>query len=114
MYGLIDLRAWPLHVSVYIQSSYSLHDAIVSLEHACPRTFFAVLSSSVLTVLSFLHAHAHAHVHAQILVDGLFDPAHVAALSHHLGIPPSLMFMTCPGPAFPHEVAEFGTRIISL
>ncbi|PPQ71248.1 hypothetical protein CVT26_010990 [Gymnopilus dilepis] len=49
-----------------------------------------------------------------ILVDGLFDPAHVAALSHHLGIPPSLMFMTCPGPAFPHEVAEFGTRIISL
>ncbi|KDR77023.1 hypothetical protein GALMADRAFT_425547 [Galerina marginata CBS 339.88] len=49
-----------------------------------------------------------------ILVDGTFDPPNVAALSHHLNIPQSLMFMTCPGPSFPYSVAEFGTRIISL
>ncbi|KAF8902544.1 AAAP amino acid permease [Gymnopilus junonius] len=49
-----------------------------------------------------------------ILVDGTFDPANVAALSHHLSIPQSLMFMTCPGPLFPYSVAEFGTRVISL
>ncbi|KAH9474571.1 hypothetical protein JR316_0013033 [Psilocybe cubensis] len=49
-----------------------------------------------------------------ILVDGKFDPAHIAALSYRLKIPQSLMFMTCPGPTFPYSVAELGTRIISL
>lgn len=50
----------------------------------------------------------------KILVEGSFEPANVAALSHHLHIPQSLMFMTCPGERFPYPVAEFGTRIIAL
>ncbi|KAF9556823.1 hypothetical protein CPC08DRAFT_641000 [Agrocybe pediades] len=49
-----------------------------------------------------------------ILVEGQFNPVNVAALSHHLDIPQSLMFMTCPGPQFLHAIDEFGTRIISL
>ncbi|KAJ3506729.1 hypothetical protein NLJ89_g6709 [Agrocybe chaxingu] len=49
-----------------------------------------------------------------ILVDGFFEPINVAALSHNLGIPQSLMFMTCPGEHFAHDFAEIGTRIISL
>ncbi|KAJ7775998.1 amino acid permease-domain-containing protein [Mycena maculata] len=49
-----------------------------------------------------------------IVVLGTFSPANVVALAHCLKIPPSLMFMSCPGPSFPHPVAEFGTRIISL
>ncbi|KAJ7159241.1 amino acid permease-domain-containing protein [Mycena crocata] len=49
-----------------------------------------------------------------IVVDGTFSPANVVALAHRLQIPPSLMFMGCPGPRFPHPIAEFGTRIISL
>ncbi|KAF8957524.1 AAAP amino acid permease [Flammula alnicola] len=39
-----------------------------------------------------------------ILVDGIFEPASVAALSHHLRIPQSLMFMNCPGAQFPYSV----------
>lgn len=50
----------------------------------------------------------------QLLVDSPFDPLHLAALSHQISIPQSLMFMSCPGPAFPHSTAEFGTRIILL
>lgn len=49
-----------------------------------------------------------------ILVQNDFNPKNVAALAHHLNIPPSLMFMNCPGPNFGHSVADFGTRIISL
>ncbi|KAJ3557519.1 hypothetical protein NM688_g1433 [Phlebia brevispora] len=49
-----------------------------------------------------------------ILIRGEFVPSNVAALSRKLGIPTSLMFMSCPGPNFPHGIAEFGTRIISL
>jgi len=49
-----------------------------------------------------------------ILVKGHFTPSNVAALSHKLGIPTTLMFMSCPGRRFPFPVAEFGTRIISL
>ncbi|KAH7928884.1 hypothetical protein BV22DRAFT_1030277 [Leucogyrophana mollusca] len=49
-----------------------------------------------------------------MLVDGTFEPLTVAALAHHLEIPRSLMFMSCPGPHFPHTTADFGTRIISL
>ncbi|KIJ98667.1 hypothetical protein K443DRAFT_626861, partial [Laccaria amethystina LaAM-08-1] len=33
-----------------------------------------------------------------ILVQDSFNPKNVAALAHHLDIPPSLMFMSCPGP----------------
>ena len=50
----------------------------------------------------------------KILVDGTFEPASVAALSHRLGIPQPLMFMTCPSAQCPHSIADFGTRIISL
>ncbi|KAF7335637.1 Aaap amino acid permease [Mycena venus] len=49
-----------------------------------------------------------------IIVQGMFSPANVASLAHRLQIPPSLMFMSCPGPQFAHPIAEFGARIISL
>ncbi|KAJ6623648.1 amino acid permease-domain-containing protein [Mycena sp. CBHHK59/15] len=49
-----------------------------------------------------------------MIVQGAFLPSNVIALAHRLQISPSLMFMSCPGPDFPHPVAEFGTRIISL
>ncbi|KAF9467230.1 amino acid permease-domain-containing protein [Collybia nuda] len=51
---------------------------------------------------------------ARLVVKGSFEPTNVIALAHHLHMPPSLMFMTCPGPHFPYAVAEFGTRIIAL
>jgi hypothetical protein len=50
----------------------------------------------------------------KILVPGTFEPKTVAALSHKLRIPTSLMFMNCPGPNFHYSVAELGARIISL
>jgi len=49
-----------------------------------------------------------------VLVRGQFTPARVAALSHRLQIPTTLMFMSCPGPDFPFAVTDFGARIISL
>ncbi|EKM78341.1 hypothetical protein AGABI1DRAFT_75891 [Agaricus bisporus var. burnettii JB137-S8] len=49
-----------------------------------------------------------------VLVEGTFEPKAVAAVAHNLEIPTSLMFMTCPSSDFPHQIAEFGTRIISL
>ncbi|KAK0205192.1 amino acid permease-domain-containing protein [Desarmillaria ectypa] len=49
-----------------------------------------------------------------LIVRNSFDPPNVAALAHKLQIPPSLMFMTCPGPAFSYSAADFGTRIITL
>ncbi|KAJ7342876.1 amino acid permease-domain-containing protein [Mycena albidolilacea] len=49
-----------------------------------------------------------------IIVQGLFSPSNVAALAHRLQIPPSLMFMSCPGPRFTYPIAEFGARVISL
>lgn len=49
-----------------------------------------------------------------IFVKAPFNPTTVAALAHRLDIPRSLMFMSCPGSDFPHSVADFGTRIISL
>ncbi|KXN87169.1 hypothetical protein AN958_09133, partial [Leucoagaricus sp. SymC.cos] len=48
-----------------------------------------------------------------LLVPGLFEPKAVAALSHNLNVPTSLMFMGCPGSASTHSIAEFETRIIS-
>jgi len=58
----------------------------------------------------------HKHVYTlQILVQALFEPANIAALSHQLDIPQSLMFMGCPGEKFKHHIALLGgTRIISL
>ncbi|KAJ7748410.1 amino acid permease-domain-containing protein [Mycena metata] len=49
-----------------------------------------------------------------IIVQGMFSPANVASLAHRLQIPPSLMFMSCPGTQFAHPIAEFGARIVSL
>ncbi|KAJ4483760.1 AAAP amino acid permease [Lentinula aciculospora] len=49
-----------------------------------------------------------------IIVTGSFNPMNVAALAHRLSIPPSLMFMSCPGPRFEYNVADLGTRIITL
>ncbi|KAJ3733852.1 AAAP amino acid permease [Lentinula guzmanii] len=49
-----------------------------------------------------------------IIVTGTFNPINVAALAHRLSIPPSLMFMNCPGPTFKYNVADLGTRIITL
>ncbi|KAJ3568956.1 hypothetical protein NP233_g5372 [Leucocoprinus birnbaumii] len=49
-----------------------------------------------------------------VLVSGDFEPKTVAALSHKLKIPTSLMFMGCPGAHFEHSMAELRTRIISL
>ncbi|KAJ7106514.1 amino acid permease-domain-containing protein [Mycena epipterygia] len=49
-----------------------------------------------------------------IIVEGAFSPSNVVALAHQLQIPPSLMFMGCPGARFPHSVAEFGTRVVSM
>ena len=37
-----------------------------------------------------------ADVVLQILVQGAFTPSNVAALGHRLGIPTTLMFMSCP------------------
>lgn len=50
----------------------------------------------------------------QILVRGAFTPSNVAALARRLGIPTTLMFMSCPGPEFPFNIADFCTRIISM
>jgi len=50
----------------------------------------------------------------KIIVPGDFEPRNVIALSYSLGIPTSLMFMTCPGPDFAHSLLELGTRIISF
>ncbi|KAJ3964665.1 AAAP amino acid permease [Lentinula raphanica] len=49
-----------------------------------------------------------------VLVAGAFNPINVAALAHRLSIPPSLMFMSCPGPSYQYNVADLGTRIITL
>lgn len=49
-----------------------------------------------------------------LLVEGVFDPHSVHALAHHLDIPTSIMFMSCPGSEFPHSVADLGTRVIIL
>jgi len=49
-----------------------------------------------------------------ILVEDTFIPSNVAGLADQLGIPRSLMFMSCPGDDFPYSVHEFGTRIITL
>ncbi|THH31703.1 hypothetical protein EUX98_g2455 [Antrodiella citrinella] len=49
-----------------------------------------------------------------VLVRGEFTPARVAALSHRLQIPTTLMFLSCPGPDFPYAATDFGARIISL
>ncbi|PBK76124.1 AAAP amino acid permease [Armillaria solidipes] len=49
-----------------------------------------------------------------LIVHNAFDPSNVAALAHRLQIPPSLMFMSCPGSAFSYSAADFGTRIITL
>ncbi|KAJ3533314.1 hypothetical protein NMY22_g7383 [Coprinellus aureogranulatus] len=49
-----------------------------------------------------------------LLIEGTFDPPSVHALAHHLDIPTSLMFMSCPGPEFPWSVADLGTRVILL
>jgi len=49
-----------------------------------------------------------------VLVRASFNPVNVAALGHQLSIPPSLMFISCPGPHFHYSAAELGTRIISL
>ncbi|KAK0194213.1 AAAP amino acid permease [Armillaria mellea] len=48
-----------------------------------------------------------------LIIHNAFDPPNVAALAHKLQIPPSLMFMTCPGSAFSYSAADFGTRIIT-
>jgi hypothetical protein len=50
----------------------------------------------------------------QILVQAPFGPDTLAALVNRLNIPPSLLFMSCPGPHFLHSVADLGTRVISL
>lgn len=49
-----------------------------------------------------------------VIVNDVFEPAKIFALSHALGIPNSLMFMSCPGTDFPYSIADLGTRIIAL
>ncbi|RXW21510.1 hypothetical protein EST38_g4323 [Candolleomyces aberdarensis] len=49
-----------------------------------------------------------------LLIEDTFEPRTVHALAHHLDIPPSLMFISCPGPDFPWTVEELGTRVILL
>ncbi|KIY66346.1 hypothetical protein CYLTODRAFT_423498 [Cylindrobasidium torrendii FP15055 ss-10] len=48
-----------------------------------------------------------------MVVHSTFNPETVAALAHQLGVPTSLMFMSCPGPDFPYSVADLGTRIVT-
>ncbi|KAJ7052838.1 AAAP amino acid permease [Mycena amicta] len=49
-----------------------------------------------------------------IIIQDTFTSTSLGALAQRLGIPPSLMFMSCPGPRFPWAVvAETGVRIIS-
>ncbi|KAF7440164.1 hypothetical protein PC9H_000508 [Pleurotus ostreatus] len=48
-----------------------------------------------------------------VIVYAPFSPVSVATLAHRLNIPPSLMFMGCPGKDSPYELFEFGTRIIT-
>jgi hypothetical protein len=50
----------------------------------------------------------------KILVQSEFTPSSVAALSHRLQIPCSLIFMSCPSVHSPFSIADFGTRIIGL
>jgi len=49
-----------------------------------------------------------------VLIEDSFTPSNVAALAHHLQIPRSLMFISCPGDRLPQSIDEFGTRIIAL
>ena len=59
------------------------------------------------------------HIYPKMKVDLLlieadeFTPRLVKYLSKELNIPPSFMYMRCPGPYFPHSIAEFdNVRII--
>jgi len=81
---------------------------MVVLDEAFPQITIDLVSDSVHT---FLHTGVDTIV--KIIVSGEFEPRNVIALSHNLGIPTSLMFMTCPGPDFAHSLLELGTRIIS-
>ncbi|KAF5383499.1 hypothetical protein D9757_006168 [Collybiopsis confluens] len=53
-------------------------------------------------------------VSLQIIVHGTLNRVTIAALGHRIKIPPSLMMMSCPGPNFEHNVADLGTRIVTL
>ncbi|KAJ8517166.1 hypothetical protein ONZ45_g5616 [Pleurotus djamor] len=48
-----------------------------------------------------------------VTVHAAFTPVNVAALSHHLGIPQSLMFIGCPGNNCGYTLQDFGARIIT-
>ncbi|CAG8471806.1 2329_t:CDS:10 [Acaulospora morrowiae] len=43
-----------------------------------------------------------------MFIQGKFDPETVGAISAHLKIPKSLMFISCPGEKFPYKIGEFG------
>ncbi|GJJ75177.1 hypothetical protein EMPS_07535 [Entomortierella parvispora] len=48
-----------------------------------------------------------------IFIQGTFDPDTIHAISQHLNVPKSAMFMSCPGESFPYNIEEFGgARII--
>ncbi|KAF8911346.1 amino acid permease-domain-containing protein [Mucidula mucida] len=48
-----------------------------------------------------------------LMVHSPLEPSTIAALAHQLAIPPSLMFISCPGAHFPYAVGDLGTRIIT-
>lgn len=56
----------------------------------------------------------HTSVLLQVLVRAVLTAETLAALAHRLQIPPSLMFMSCPGANFTHYIVDLGTRLISL
>jgi len=43
-----------------------------------------------------------------VLVQGVFEPGLVRAVSESLGVPRNFMFITCPGDHFPHNFSELG------
>ncbi|KAF9934937.1 hypothetical protein BGZ67_003625 [Mortierella alpina] len=48
-----------------------------------------------------------------IFIQGTFDPDTIHAISQHLNVPKSAMFMSCPGEQFAYRIEEFGgARII--
>ncbi|CAM0135491.1 hypothetical protein VKS41_005136 [Umbelopsis sp. WA50703] len=50
-----------------------------------------------------------------LFIQGTFNPEIVEAISRQLDIPPSLMFISCPGKNFKYPIADFnGVRIVML
>ncbi|KAJ7057401.1 hypothetical protein C8F01DRAFT_1256653 [Mycena amicta] len=108
-----------LHMILYVRDNEET--SCVKLVHFCGRGDEEEAVGAGEQVPSELEANARILDEAfpeitidLIIIQDTFTSTSVGALAQRLGIPPSLMFMSCPGPRFPWAVvAETGVRIIS-